>query len=181
MQHEGSTEPVGSATVMTDGGVVQLESGFPYETVRALMDKGHHVEWALGPYGGYLAIMVYPNGGFVGAADATGLSKAAVSRHVAELEAHLGVRLLHRTTRRLSLPLNCAFLDDLTKAQQASIAHGKWLVDICNKGKCPGNILRSRIETKTEIHNICGGHRRDVCVGQAGNCHRSGCHFFDLT
>ncbi|HEY4555349.1 MAG TPA: LysR family transcriptional regulator, partial [Lysobacter sp.] len=42
-------------------------------------------------------------GSFVGAAEAAGLSKAAVSRHVAELEAHLGVRLLHRTTRRLSL------------------------------------------------------------------------------
>lgn len=56
VQHDGSTEPVGSATVMSDGGVVQLESGFPYETVRALMDKGHHVEWALGPYGGYQAI-----------------------------------------------------------------------------------------------------------------------------
>ncbi|SHM88882.1 hypothetical protein [Phytopseudomonas punonensis] len=34
-----------------------------------------------------------------------------------------------RTTRRLSLPFNGAFLADLTKAQQASIAHGKWLVD----------------------------------------------------
>lgn len=42
-------------------------------------------------------------GSFVGAADACGLSKAAVSRHVADLERHLGVRLLHRTTRRLSL------------------------------------------------------------------------------
>lgn len=42
-------------------------------------------------------------GSFVGAADATSLSKAAISRHVADLEAHLGVRLLHRTTRRLSL------------------------------------------------------------------------------
>ena len=48
-------------------------------------------------------LAVVKAGSFVGAADATGLSKAAVSRHVAELEAHLGVRLLHRTTRRLSL------------------------------------------------------------------------------
>lgn len=42
-------------------------------------------------------------GSFVAAADATGMSRPAVSRHVAELEARLGVRLLHRTTRRLSL------------------------------------------------------------------------------
>ncbi len=56
IQHENDTEPTGQNTVMSDGGVVQLESGFPYETIRALMDKGHHVEWALGPYGGYQAI-----------------------------------------------------------------------------------------------------------------------------
>ncbi len=42
-------------------------------------------------------------GSFVGAAAAIELSKAAVSRHVQELEARLGVRLLQRTTRRLSL------------------------------------------------------------------------------
>lgn len=42
-------------------------------------------------------------GSFVAAADATGLSKAAVSRHVSNLEKRLGVRLLQRTTRRLSL------------------------------------------------------------------------------
>jgi DNA-binding transcriptional LysR family regulator len=42
-------------------------------------------------------------GSFVAAADQLGLSKAAISRHVAELESHLGVRLLHRTTRKLSL------------------------------------------------------------------------------
>ncbi|TCT07003.1 DNA-binding transcriptional LysR family regulator [Paralcaligenes ureilyticus] len=42
-------------------------------------------------------------GSFVGAADALPMSKAAVSRYVAELESRLGVRLLHRTTRRLSL------------------------------------------------------------------------------
>ena len=48
-------------------------------------------------------VVVVNAGSFVGAADALGLSKAAVSRHVADLETQLGVRLLHRTTRRLSL------------------------------------------------------------------------------
>ena len=48
-------------------------------------------------------VAVVDAGSFVGAADATGLSKAAVSRHVGDLEQRLGVRLLHRTTRKLSL------------------------------------------------------------------------------
>lgn len=42
-------------------------------------------------------------GSFVGASDALDMSKAAVSRYVAELESRLGVRLLQRTTRKLSL------------------------------------------------------------------------------
>ncbi|WP_137920222.1 LysR family transcriptional regulator [Hydrogenophaga sp. 2FB] len=48
-------------------------------------------------------VAVVDAGSFVAAADALPMSKAAVSRHVAELESHLGVRLLNRTTRRLSL------------------------------------------------------------------------------
>lgn len=40
---------------------------------------------------------------FVGAADRLQKSKAVVSRLVSDLEEHLGVRLLHRTTRKLSL------------------------------------------------------------------------------
>jgi len=55
IQHEGSTEPTGQATAMRDGGEVNLETGFPYETVRALMRKGHRVVFADGPYGGYQA------------------------------------------------------------------------------------------------------------------------------
>lgn len=48
-------------------------------------------------------VEVVRSGSFVGAAEVLGMSKAAVSRHVGELEARLGVRLLQRTTRRLSL------------------------------------------------------------------------------
>lgn len=78
VQHDGSTEPVGSAKLMSDGGVVQLESGFPYETVRALMDKGHHVEWALGPYGGYQAIKRDPDTGvYYGASESRKDGQAA--------------------------------------------------------------------------------------------------------
>jgi len=42
-------------------------------------------------------------GSFVKAANALGISNAAVSRYVVDMETRLGVRLLHRTTRRLSL------------------------------------------------------------------------------
>lgn len=48
-------------------------------------------------------VAVVDAGSFAGAADALGTSRAAVSRHVGQLEARVDVRLLHRTTRRLSL------------------------------------------------------------------------------
>jgi DNA-binding transcriptional LysR family regulator len=48
-------------------------------------------------------VAVVDAGSFVAGAEALGVSKAAISRQVGELEAHLGVRLLNRTTRRLSL------------------------------------------------------------------------------
>jgi DNA-binding transcriptional LysR family regulator len=42
-------------------------------------------------------------GSFTGAADKLDLSRGMATRYVAQLEAHLGARLLNRTTRRLSL------------------------------------------------------------------------------
>ena len=46
---------------------------------------------------------VMDEGGFAAAARALDMSPAVVTRLVADLEAHLGTRLLHRSTRRLSL------------------------------------------------------------------------------
>ena len=77
IQHDGSTDPAGQAIAMDDGGELDLESGFPYETVRALMRKGHSVRFADGPYGGYQAIMVNPNGGYIGASESRKDGQAA--------------------------------------------------------------------------------------------------------
>jgi len=77
IQHDGSTEPTGQNTAMTDGGEVDLETGFSVETIRALMRKGHSVRYADGPYGGYQAIMVNPEGGYVGASESRKDGQAA--------------------------------------------------------------------------------------------------------
>jgi DNA-binding transcriptional LysR family regulator len=45
---------------------------------------------------------VVDQGGFADAARKMGVSKSAVSKHVASLEARLGTRLLNRTTRRVN-------------------------------------------------------------------------------
>lgn len=70
-------------------------------------------------------VAVVDAGSFVRAADALDISKTAVSRLVGDLEARLGTRLLHRTTRRLSLtPEGEVFhercrqvLDDVSEAE----------------------------------------------------------------
>ncbi len=77
IQHDGDTEPTGQNATPAGSGEVDLESGFPYETVRALMRKGHSVRFADGPYGGYQAIMVNPNGGYIGASESRKDGQAA--------------------------------------------------------------------------------------------------------
>ena len=56
IQHVGSSTPTGSAT-MTSGGTVYLESGFSYQQIRSLVQKGHKVGFDVGTFGGYQAIM----------------------------------------------------------------------------------------------------------------------------
>lgn len=55
IQHMGSSEPTGEK--MIDSGIVCLETGFDYETIRTLMQRGHKIQYDLGGYGGYQAIM----------------------------------------------------------------------------------------------------------------------------
>jgi len=53
--HTGSSEPTGE--VMTAGGILYLENGFRWEEIQKLLSMGHNVQWNLGGYGGYQAIM----------------------------------------------------------------------------------------------------------------------------
>jgi gamma-glutamyltranspeptidase/glutathione hydrolase len=55
VNHTGSSEPTG--TMMTDGGVVHLESSFSRETREGLESRGHVLGPSDGSFGGYQAIM----------------------------------------------------------------------------------------------------------------------------
>jgi DNA-binding transcriptional LysR family regulator len=72
---------------------------------------------------------VVDRGGFAAAARALALPKSRLSRRVAELEARLGVRLLQRTTRRLSLTeagelyhRHCVAMREDAEAAQEAVA-----------------------------------------------------------
>jgi len=78
-QHEGDNEPTGEK-MTAGGGYVEVESGVPYETVRALKMKGHDVRYDVGGYGGYQAIKVEEHDGqrvYVGASESRKDGQAA--------------------------------------------------------------------------------------------------------
>ena len=67
IHHSGSSEPTGEQ--MTDGGILNLETGYPLATIRQLMRMGHKIQYANGPYGGYQAIHRADNGVYWGATE----------------------------------------------------------------------------------------------------------------
>jgi len=80
-------------------------------------------------------------GSFARAAERLDTSVSAVSRHVSDLEAHLGARLLNRTTRRLSLTETgqafhercvqiLADLDEAEEAAHAGTAHPRGVLRV---------------------------------------------------
>lgn len=67
IHHSGSSEPTGEK--MTDGGILNLETGYPLATIRQLIRMGHKIQYANGPYGGYQAIYRADNGVYWGATE----------------------------------------------------------------------------------------------------------------
>lgn len=96
-------------------------------------------------------VAVVDQGSFVAAAETLKSSKAAVSRHVAELERRLGVRLLNRTTRKLSL------------TDEGSVFHARCV-----------DLLNALEEAETELHSRSGeasGQLRISAPVTFGNTH----------
>lgn len=85
-------------------------------------------------------VAVVDAGSFIRAADTSGISKAAVSRHVSDLEHRLGVRLLHRTTRRLSLTVEGQAFHARCKELLASVDEAE--SEITSEKGEPSGLLR---------------------------------------
>jgi len=76
IRHTGSSQPTGG--IMTDGGSVNLEDGFRWEEIQKLIIKGHRIQWDLGGYGGYQAILRDPETGvYYGASESRKDGQAA--------------------------------------------------------------------------------------------------------
>jgi len=74
--HNGSSQPTGQK--MNDGGIVYLESGISYETVRELVKRGHRIQHRVGGFGGYQAIMLdFENKVYYGASESRKDGQAA--------------------------------------------------------------------------------------------------------
>ena len=83
---------------------------------------------------------VVEQGSFAGAGKALDISNAVVTRHVADLEEHLGTRLLNRTTRRLSLTeIGHAYLERVLQILQ-EIEDAEAIAS--SQSKKPGGTLR---------------------------------------
>lgn len=76
IRHGGSSQP--TDTRMQDGGTVYLESGIDYEVIRELVKMGHRVQYDIGGYGGYQAILFdEKNGVYYGASESRKDGQAA--------------------------------------------------------------------------------------------------------
>jgi DNA-binding transcriptional LysR family regulator len=97
---------------------------------------------------------VVEHGSYSAAARATGLQTSKLSRRVAELERQLGVRLLQRTTRRLSVTevgrsyyLHCAALEAEANAAQEAIDRTRSAPQGLVRMSCPISLIEGAVGT----------------------------------
>lgn len=95
---------------------------------------------------------VVDHGGFAAAGRALGVPKSKLSRRVAELEARLGVRLLQRTTRKLSLTQagelfhrHCAAVRDEAQAAADAVAQVQQAPRGTVRVVCPVTLAQSSV------------------------------------
>lgn len=95
---------------------------------------------------------VVDRGGFAAAGRALHIPKSKLSRRVAELEEHLGVRLLHRTTRKLSLTpagevyhRHCVAMREQAEAADEAVAQVRTEPRGTVRVTCPVTLAQSTI------------------------------------
>ena len=95
---------------------------------------------------------VAERGGFAAASRALGVPKSRLSRHVAELEARLGVQLMQRSTRRLSLTpageiflRHCSAMRDAAQAAAESVAQVQTEPRGTVRLSCPVTLAQSSV------------------------------------
>lgn len=95
---------------------------------------------------------VVDRGGFAAAGRALNVPKSKLSRRVAELEERLGVRLLHRTTRKLSLTQageiyhrHCVAMREQAEAADEAVAHVQSEPRGTVRVTCPVTLAQSTI------------------------------------
>ena len=93
-------------------------------------------------------VRVVELGSFARAAERLAMSTSAVSRQVAELEAHLDARLLNRTTRRISL----------TEAGQSFFERSIQLLTDLEEAE--SEIRTAAVAPKGRLRVTCGMSRR---------------------
>ena len=97
-------------------------------------------------------VAVIEAGSFNGAAGALHLSPAAVTRQIAELEDHLGARLINRTTRRLALTdIGEAYLDKVRQIL-ADVDEAEALAG--NAAREPRGLVRVLAPPAFAVHQI---------------------------
>jgi len=89
---------------------------------------------------------VVEQGSFVGAAQVLDMSNAVVTRLVADLENHLGIRLLHRSTRRMAL----------TEPGQAYLERVRQILDEIDEAEAAASVLSSNPAGTLNIYSQIG-------------------------